>query len=225
MKWKWAASSFKTCAKMPVAQFHQLSHIESEPAPSRNRRAARENEEEGRTATFPHTLGRRPPFSERRAKRRRNGTTPHKEASRSDTSLFRIRGEKGSNFVQESAQIREKLGIARKRRKHITMRRAGRHSSPDPSCRPARIIVGVFGDFRNEGEGGTRRKNEGAVAEESDSHRLCHFSSQTQIAIITVTRSGPLPLQRTNVALSSSVRAASLHFAAPTFRRTRMTIG
>ena len=42
--------------------------------------------------------------------------------------------------------------------------------------------------------------------------------------VIVVARSGPLPLQRTNVARSSSVREASLHFAAPTFRRTRMTV-
>ena len=96
-------------------------------------------------------------------------------AFHSEKNYVRIFGEKGSNFVQESAQIREKLGIARKRRKHIAMRRAGRHSSPDPSCRPARIFVGVFGDFRNEGEGGTGRKNQGAVAEESDSHRLVIF--------------------------------------------------
>jgi hypothetical protein len=71
-----------------------------------------------------------------------------KEASHRDTSLFRIFGEKGSNFIQESAQIREKLGIARKRRKHIAMRRAGRHSSPDPSCRPALRIAMCFRLFR-----------------------------------------------------------------------------
>ena len=56
------------------------------------------------------------------------------------------------------------------------MRRAGRHSSPDPSCRPARIFAGVFGDFGHEGEVGPRRKNEGAVAEESDSHQLVIFN-------------------------------------------------
>ena len=142
------------------------------PPPEKTGTAARENEEEGRTESFPHTPSPPSALSQRRAERRRNGTTPHKEASRSDSSLFRIRGEKGSNFVQESAQIREKLGIARKRREHIAMRRARRHSPPDPSCRLARFIVGDFGDFGHESERGTGRKNEGAVAEESDSHRL-----------------------------------------------------
>ena len=107
----------------------------------------------------------RPPsaLTTRRAERRRN---------HSGTGIF---SKKSSNFVQESAQKCEKLGIARKRREHIAMRRAGRHSSPDPSCRPARILVGVFGDFGHEGKRGTGRKNEGAVAEESDSHRLYYF--------------------------------------------------
>jgi len=47
-----------------------------------------------------------------------------------------------------------------------------------------------------EGEGGAGSRDEGAVAEESDSHRLIYFSSQTQITIIAVARSGPLPLPR-----------------------------
>ena len=76
------------------------------------------------------------------------------------------------------AQKCEKFGIARKRRRQIAMLRAGRHSSPDPSCRPARIIVGVLGDFGDEGVWGADGRGDGAVAEESDSHRLI-FSSQS----------------------------------------------
>jgi len=44
--------------------------------------------------------------------------------------------------------------------------RAGRNSSPDPSFRPALILVGVFGDLRNQGKGRAGRKNEGAVADQ-----------------------------------------------------------
>ena len=50
---------------------------------------------------------------------------------------------------------------------------------------------------------------------------LSHKHNSTPIAMI---RSGPLPLQQMNVARPSSVRAAPFHFAAPTFRRTRMTV-
>jgi len=37
------------------------------PPPEKTGRATRENEEEGRTATSPHTLGRRPPSTTRRS--------------------------------------------------------------------------------------------------------------------------------------------------------------
>ena len=44
--------------------------------------------------------------------------------------------------------------------------RAGRNSSPDPSFRPARFIAGFFWDFCHKCKGRTRRKNEGAVADQ-----------------------------------------------------------
>ena len=44
--------------------------------------------------------------------------------------------------------------------------RATRHSSPDLSCRVARIFVGVFWDFCHKCKRRTRRKNEGAVADQ-----------------------------------------------------------
>jgi hypothetical protein len=56
------------------------------------------------------------------------------------------------------------------------------------------------------------------------SHALLGVSHGHLSTPIRVTRGGPLPLQRMNVARSASVRAASFHFAAPTFRRTRMTV-
>ena len=40
LKRKWAASSLKTCAKMPVAQFHQLSHTLNPPPPEKSGRVA-----------------------------------------------------------------------------------------------------------------------------------------------------------------------------------------
>ncbi|MBU6231243.1 hypothetical protein KGP36_01135 [Patescibacteria group bacterium] len=68
--------------------------------------------------------------------------------------------------IQVPQQFRRKLKIARKRRTHIAMRRAGRHSSPDPSCRPARIFLGVFGKWEHQGEGGAGGCGEGAVEDE-----------------------------------------------------------
>ena len=99
-----------------------------------------------------------------------------------------------SNIVPQRAQFRRKLKIVGNGRGASQLWRVGRHSSPDPSCRPARFLAGVFGDFRDEGEGCPRRKNQGAVADESDSHRLLFSKSQTQITFIPVARSGPLPL-------------------------------
>jgi hypothetical protein len=86
--------------------------------------------------------------------------------SRSDSIYFRIFGEKCSNFVQKAAQFFEKLKIVGNRIIANHKLRAGRHSSPDPSCRPARFIAGFLGNFRNEGEGRARRKNQGAVADQ-----------------------------------------------------------
>ncbi len=66
--------------------------ISNPPPPEKTGTAARENEEEGRTESFPHTPSPPSALSPRRAERRRNHSC-------------RIFGEKGSNFVQESAQV------------------------------------------------------------------------------------------------------------------------
>ena len=92
---------------------------------------------------------------------------PHSKCGRGASSS-RVR-------IPPFPQNRKKREIVQKRRKSRRMWRTARHSSPDPSCRAVRIFLGVFGKFIGEGEGGAGSRHEGAVAEESDSHRLVIF--------------------------------------------------
>ena len=119
-----------------------------------------------------------PPRNPRRASPNR---APSGATAQSVASPFRIRGEKSPNINQKRQQFRRKLKIARKRRTQITMWRAGRNSPLKPPFRPARFLVGFFGDLGNQGEGCPRRKNEGAVADQRLLTALtAFFSSQRQ---------------------------------------------
>ena len=107
--------------------------------------------------------------------------TPSGATAQPVASPFRIRGEKSPNINQKRQQFRRKLKIARKRRNTSQVRRAGRNSPLKPPFRPARFLVGVFGDLGYQGEGCAWRKNEGAVADQRLLTALtAFFSSQRQ---------------------------------------------
>lgn len=112
---------------------------------------------------------------------RRPNPAPSGATAQSFASPFRIRGEKSPNINQKRQQFRRKLKITRKRRNASHVWRAGRNSPLKPPFRPARFLVGVFGDLGNQGEGCPRRKNEGAVADQRLLTALtAFFSSQGQ---------------------------------------------
>ena len=122
---------------------------------------------------------------------RRPNPAPSGATAQPVASPFRIRGEKSPNINQKRQQFRGKLKIARKRRDASHVRRAGRNSPLKPPFRPARFLVGVFGDLGHQGEGCPRRKNEGAVA---DQRLLTALRRSFHRKGNHITRSGPLPL-------------------------------
>ena len=98
-----------------------------------------------------------------------------REGRESHSSVVRIFREKRSNIIQKRQQFRKNRRIARKRRKNRRMWRAGRNSPLKPPFRPARIFVGVFGNFRHKCKRKMRRKNEGAVEDQMGTHLLLLF--------------------------------------------------
>ena len=137
-----------------------------------SRTPAQKNSEDG-TAFLPSNPSCRAVRSKRRVKRRRNPSL--KKASQSDTLLFWIFSEKSTNFIQKIQQFRRKGKIVEKRRRKCRKRRAGRNSPLKPPFRPARIFVGVFGNFRDKCKRKMRRKNEGAVEDQMGTHLLLVF--------------------------------------------------